>query len=112
MSRLFSVTRTSSYVGKPCEEAYEIEVKKVDTRSCDCPSKILFYKGTTSWWYREGTNHRVENGFIKRDLGTKRIWVVELDDILEFVSKYGECVLSYDSDLDMYCFEIYDDYRE
>lgn len=110
-SGLFLANRTSSWSGKPCDEAFEAETMQIDRRNCDDPKKIPAHKGTDGDWYQRGTNHRVENGTICRDLGWQREWFVRLDDVMAFVDKYGECVVGRDH-RGFATIEIYDDYRE
>jgi len=83
----------------------------VDERIVDDPKKINAYGHTEAWWYGEGTNHRVENGHIKRDLEPEAVYVVEIPDIWAFVEKHGDCVLSINSE-GFRVVEIYDDDRE
>lgn len=108
---LYLVRRTSMYEGSPCPDAFIIERIFIDTRNCDDPKKIPANNGKDGDWFLRGTNHRVENGMIKRDLGTIQEWAVEIPDILAFVDKYGECVVGRNSN-GFYEIEIYDDYRE
>lgn len=108
---LFLCRRTSTCGGKPCDEAFEVVLVNTDTRSCDDPKKILAHHGTDGDWYERGTNHRVEAGMIRRDLGTKTKWAVELPDVMPFVKKYGDCVVGVNDD-GFNEIEIYDDYRE
>lgn len=96
---------------KPCDEAFQVTVINTDTRNCDDPKKIPVNKGTNGDWYERGTNHRTENGNIKRDLGTITEWAVELDDVMIFVDKYGDCVVSRNNS-GFATIEVYDDYRE
>ena len=108
---LYLCTRTSAYDMKPCEEAFRVLIVNTDTRHFDDPKKIPANCGTDGDWYTKGTNHRVEGGKIRRDLGTKEEWAVELTDLQAFVDKHGECVVG--RDLDGFCtMEIYDTYRE
>ena len=109
---LYLVSRTSNYgIDKPCDEAFEIVITNIDTRTCDDPKKIPINKGTDGDWYKRGTNHRVENGEIKRDMGVEKVWAAQIGDLQEFVNKYGDCVIS--PIKDGFCsIEIYDDYRE
>lgn len=87
---LFIISPHYQYL-PPCEGAFKGKVTRVDTRTVDCPSKVPAYQGLTDWWYNEGTNHRVVNGKITRDLYDVVKWFVEIPDLLEFVSKHGEC---------------------
>lgn len=83
---------------KPCPEAFEVVIVHVDTRSSDDPRKIPAFNGTDGDWYTSGSNHRVVKGKIKRDIGFKSVWAVEITDIQAFVDKHGECVLERDND--------------
>lgn len=108
---LYLVRRTSSDRGPPCDEAFKILTTKVDTRNWDDPKKIPANNLTYGDWYLRGTNHRVENGKMKRDMGTREEWAIEISDIHEFIDKYGNCVVGRDNN-GFYTVEIYDDYRE
>lgn len=83
---------------KPCQEAFQVVIVKVDTRHADDPKKLPAFNGKDGGWYETGTNHRVVQGMIKRDVGFETVWAVELKDIQEFVDKHGECVLQRNSD--------------
>lgn len=108
---LFLCSRTSSYDGEPCDGAIRITIINTDTRCCDDPKKIPANKGTDGDWYSAGTNHRVESGRIKRDMGTTRVWAVEVADLQEFIDRHGTCVVGRNVD-GFGTIEIYDDYRE
>lgn len=108
---LYLCSRTSAYHEKPCDEAFLVIRTYVDTRNCDDPKKIPANRGSDGDWYTKGTNHRVENGMIRRDLGVQEDWAVEITNLQEFVDKYGPCVVYRNED--GFCtIEIYDDYRE
>lgn len=64
----------------PCEGVVDLPCIRVDERIKDDPAKIEFYKGKTDWWYKQGRNHRVEDGRIKRDFDD-RAWYVEIDSL-------------------------------
>jgi hypothetical protein len=108
---LYLCTRTSAYGEKPCDEAFEVFVLDIDTRNCDDPKKIPMNSGTDGDWYTRGTNHRIEGGMIRRDMGVESKWAVEVADLQAFVEKHDRCIVSKDRDGFM-CLEIYDDYRE
>jgi len=109
---LFIVSRASSYGDDPpCDNAFQLEVINVDVRNTDDPKKIPANRGTDGNWYVLGTNHRVVNGKITRELGTRKEWVVSIKNILEFVDKYGACVIGKTNNGD-YTITIYDDYIE
>ncbi len=66
---------------------------QVDERTTDDPSKIPVYQelGSPEGWYRDGSNHRVENGHIKRDFDVEA-WCLEvntLQELLNIVTTYG-----------------------
>lgn len=107
----YIVSRTSFVEGPPVDGACKVSRTRVDRRSTDDPSKIPAYGGQSAWWFEKGSNHRIENGRICRDLGTEEVWVVDIDDVLEFVKKHGQCVISIDFD-GWPEIEVYDDYRE
>lgn len=115
----FLTRRTTEYFDiKPCEEAIEGTYTHVDIRMVDDPAKIPAEKGT-DWWYKDKdfTNHRVENGQIKRDRILKG-WFVEintLEELVEFTKKYdGDVIISTNNENnpEFYELEIYDNYRE
>ena len=109
---LFLVSRTSQHDKKrPCEEAFQAYTVFVDMRNADDPKKIPAYNGTNGDWYERGSNHRIEDGRITRDLHRYQAWFVRIDDIMKFVEKYGTCVIDCDSN-GIGTIEIYDDYRE
>ena len=70
-------------------------------------------------WFDKGTEHgtwNYEGGKtgIKRRLDDESVWVVEFEsfeDLMAFVTKYGELVLSYGDGI-IPSVEIYDYYRE
>lgn len=109
---VFIVSKTSScgWVIPPVEGAYLCELTNIDYRNTDDPIKLPFAKGCTDWWYKEGTNHRIVDGKITRDLGYRKVWTIEIPDVMEFVREHGKCVVGFDNNIPY--IEIYDDYRE
>lgn len=82
------VRKTSQYFdtdNPPCEGAVAIETRIIDRRNVDDPRKISAHRGTDGGWWDQGTNHRIENGCICRDLGWQKTWFIELSDVMEFV---------------------------
>lgn len=115
-SDLFLITRTSTcdWTVRPHQHAFSVSVIRVDERSVDCPSRVPFNFGETSWWYGEGTNHRVEDGHIKRDMGYDNCWAIKIssiDELMIFIEQNGQCIVSIDRE-GYQCIEIYDTYRE
>lgn len=113
---LMAVSRTSmanSSIEIPCDEAERVPFVRVDRRNIDDPLKNKFIGKT---WYDFGRNHRVENGCIARDFDDERwmVWIADDDDLLAFVKKYGDIILSINTDGLEHCFEIeiYDACRE
>lgn len=94
----------------PCEGAFEADVLHVDRRSVDSPSKLNLERDRATW-NQEGVSHRVENGEICRDLGTRREWFVLITDLMEFSDKEGELIIGRDRDGFGYV-KIYDDLIE
>lgn len=111
----YRVMRTTDYgmdFGEPpCDGAYQIRVTRVDRRLTDDPKNVPSGRGTDEWWYGRGTNHRVEDGCICRDLGVETVWVVDAPDLVEFVRDFGQIIL-YINNNGMPVIEIYDGYRE
>ena len=69
-------------------EHYKEKIKRIQIRTVDDPSK-LNEKEERENWYKEGENHRVENGCIKRDFVSEEIVITinsleELDNILMY----------------------------
>lgn len=108
---LFVVSRTSSSLSKPCDEAFEAETMQVDRRNVDDPKKIPANRGTDGDWYSIGTNHRIVDGNICRDIGYMVGWFAKIDDPLTFADKYGPCIIGRDH-RGFATIEIYDDCRE
>lgn len=102
---------------RPCDEAVRCTYIDVDERTVDHPDKLHPKNRFTSEWYNDlrFTNHRVEDGHIKRD-ETKEGWCIHmdtLDELKSFVTKYGKCVVSVeDGNPDTMKVEIYDTWRE
>jgi hypothetical protein len=69
---------------KPFMDCELKEITLVDERMVDDPSKVIYFCGETDWWYKEGTNHRIENGHIKRDL-VKPGWCKEISSLEELL---------------------------
>jgi len=109
------VTRSSLFLdnAKPCDDAQKCSYTDVDERTVDDPRKNKYL----SDWYSDPrfTNHRVENGHIKRDQNIEG-WCIclnTLDELKLFADKHGKCVVSVkDNNPDMMHVEIYDTYRE
>ena len=116
----FVVYRTSSWNNEisPCEEARRDSIVRVETRTCLSPEefdkRFAKQEGT---WLSVGTNHRVnERGWIVRDREMIDVWSIEinsLEELADFVNKYGEIVIGFNCNNQEYKYiEIYDDYRE
>ena len=97
IARPFSGLFIVKYIeGHPCSDAFPVNLMQVDCRNVDDPKKIPANDGTDGDWYKEGSNHRVKDGKIYRDLGWAEEWVVLLDDMMDFVDKYGRCLVDRD----------------
>jgi hypothetical protein len=74
---------------KPCDGAIKTSYLRIDSRTTDCPTKIPMYRGNPEgakkWWYNEGTNHRVVNGQITRDIADYT-WMMDIKDLEELVT--------------------------
>lgn len=109
---IFIVSRTSEWDKNksPCDEAFKAKIKNIDIRNAKSPCE-LNDEYTRENWYNQGSDHRVIDGNIARDMGYNARWVIEVNDVMEFVRKYGQIVINHD----FWGFphiEIYDDYRE
>lgn len=109
----FLVSRTSIWDDEksPYEKAYKDKYIRVDTRTVDDPKKLKIKED----WYSEGENHRVENGYIKRDFESTA-WFVDistLEDLIKLKNEVGDLVIqsSFQNE-DLTEIEIYDGYRE
>jgi hypothetical protein len=113
----FMVSRTSRTTDvKPCSEAKQEKYTRVDERSTDDPAKIPAMRGKPAdWWFADGTNHRIENGHIKRDF-EDTAWFIKINtlaQLIEFIEKYDQVIVSKSFwNPSIMSIEIYDDYRE
>ena len=114
----FIVTRSSDFLSKkqPIEGAYQKEITRIDVRNISDPSGFKNQR-LIDEWYNAGTNHRVINGKIARDMGTEKVWVVNintLEELMNFKEKCGEDIIITTSYIDYATpeIEIYDSYRE
>lgn len=112
----FLVFRTSdTHNKKPCEGAVlEEYVYCVERRPVDDPAKLR-WKFERERWFKEGWNHRVENGQITRDR-FKHGWFVEINTLEELLAFQNECghaiiVSSRLSNPEIMAIEIFDDYH-
>ena len=113
----FIITRTSAYGNdeQPCEEAVKEKHLCVDERCCGNADELSHTDKRE--WFSEGTNHRVENGHIKRDF-MEETWVIEipsLEYLMKLRDEYGEIIVVSKDELggyDLPTLEIYDDWRE
>lgn len=114
----FQVKRTSlrGSPDAPCEGAQLEAFEYIEERPASRLDGVR-YEGDASWWFGEGTNHRVEGEHILRDL-VETAWVLEfndLDSLMNFIVENRIVVVqrSYPDDLILYPkLEIYDSYRE
>ena len=111
----FAVSRTSSWDEKPCDEAYQEEVFDTDLRTCGSPEEFDargIDRGRP--WLSHGTNHRIIDGMIARDIGTRNQWFVNVDDIWAFQQKYGRLIIEPERVSGEWfpSIEIYDGWRE
>lgn len=109
----FGIRRTSEWGdASPYKHAVKLPYTRIDERTVNDPMKNK-YIGKD--WYKDGTNHRVENGHIKRDFQDE-CWFIEIDSLEDLINIYkqeGQLVIT-----EVYgnptipCIEIYDNYRE
>ncbi len=114
----YIVKRTSNYCsfeeGNPPVENAKMEyIHQYDTRT-----PIIKQKGRENIWKQFVERNRnivqLPNGNWRGiEKEAEQVWVVEVDDLLSFVDKHGQCILSEpDCEEGYYEIEIYDDYRE
>lgn len=116
---LFQVIRTSIWDDKvqPCPEAERTSRWKTEDSLISRWNWVSDDNVPCKRFYEVGRNHRVEGEHCYREVETV-YWVVEYD-ILDFIKKYGQCVVSYvksedpvGGGPDYWLVEIYDDWRE
>ena len=109
----YVVKKTSEWCdAKPCDEAYEDDCFRVDSRNCSEAAFDLKDLGRGKLWIEKGVNHRKTEFGIARDFADKT-WFVDVDDLMAFSEKYGEIIVDCTSGYRDYPYlEIYDDYRE
>lgn len=115
----FLITRTSNTpfieekrMRQPHDKAYVGKYLEIDMWSVDAMQKINNKRERDSW-HDKGLNHRIEDGWAKRDI-EKDGWFINLgslDELLELV-KEEEIVVSRPNRTKYFEIEIYDDYRE
>ncbi len=114
----YIVKRTSEWDDKkPCEEAFLHPVAIFHERTCTEEYFDSHFAAREGKWRSKGKNHSIpKKGHILRQEDDKDMWVIEintLEELNDFVRKYGECIIK-DSDYSTQIpeIEIYDDYRE
>lgn len=117
---LFQVTRTSAWHEeyKPHEKCIPITLTRVDRRKFRTPEehdeKIGAIYGN---WFSLGSNHRITEDGIARDMEKRQAWAIEinsLEELMNFKDEVGcELVITTSYiDGEFPQIEIYDDYRE
>jgi hypothetical protein len=114
---VFEVTRTSLKDGKPFKNCFPLELTDVEAYSSspeEYNKKVTPITGKK--WDEEGTNHRIINNVIKRDVGKKQTWGIRIDtlkELMEFKNEVNEELIFRTSYIDFVtpCIEIHDDYR-
>lgn len=108
----YKISRSSDCMEymQPCEEAYQEMLPSYDCRTYktfeEYDEEQAKFNGT---WLSKGSEHVETPDGISRRVGDTLEWVVNIDSLEqlnEFVKKYGDCIISKDE------IEIYDDYRE
>ena len=82
----------------PHPSAFRVKIANVDVRYTDTPEKVPYYNGASDWWYSKGTNHRLIDGLIARDIGTVERWAVPLNSttqLLSLVQQVGRTIYFY-----------------
>ena len=116
---LFQVTRTSMWEEtSPYENCIPIELIHVDQRTFKSPEEYDQRLGKSyGSWFSQGSNHRITEKGIARDMGTYPAWGIEinsLEELVNFKKEVGENLVLRTSYIDYKTpvIEIYDDYRE
>jgi hypothetical protein len=113
----FVITRTSIQDDSaPCKGAFKGQYLRIDTRTCKTFEEYDERIGKNRPWLSEGTNHRLVNEGIARDMEMTDAWFVEintLEDLLILNAEEGQIVIGHCYDnKEVPQIEIYDDYRE
>ena len=115
---LFTISRTSGWDKKPCDEAFEKDISYIHVRTFGSFEEFDERFGTLEGkWLSKGRDHCVnEDGHIQRVEEREGKFVIELnslEDLMAFYKKHGNIVLEDSSYKDVAAhIEIYDDYRE
>lgn len=113
---LYVVRRSSEWTEKPCDGAIKVECLRADRRTFLSPEEHDS-RFPARPWESFGINHGVwDNG---KEKGIVRYipdkaWVMNIDDLHDFVRQHGSIVLEENDENDASTFsvEIYDGYRE
>lgn len=79
----------SSLDRKPLREAFKRKYSIIDERTVSDPKLLI---SGEKEWYAHGSNHRLENGHLKRDL-EKSGWFIEirtLRELMKFMALHGD----------------------
>lgn len=90
----------------PCDGAKRGTIPKTETRLLRSAEEFdKRYSKDEGVWFSVGSNHRIgKDGCIRRDIGTRNVWTIEinsLEELMSFIAKYGAIVVdnySYDND--------------
>lgn len=79
---------------KPIEGAFPMEIPCVERcTNYATPEEfnqdLGWYQGN---WEDYGTNHRIENGYIVRDLPPRKTWGIRIDTLDELIELQKKCV--------------------
>lgn len=116
---IFQVTRTSVWSDvKPYEKCIPITLTHIDRRTFKSPEEYDARFATQSGsWLSRGSNHRITEYDIARDLEPCQRWGIEinsLEELINFKKEVGTDLIITTSYVDGQTpeIEIYDDYRE
>lgn len=116
---IFQVTRTSMWEEeKPYEKCIPITLIHVDQRTFKTPEEYDKRLGKMDGgWFSRGSNHRITEKGIARDIGSYPAWGLEinsLEELMNLKDEIGEELILRISYIDYKTpmIEIYDDYRE
>lgn len=105
----FRLYRTTCWDdASPHDKAYSELHMRVDHRKFTSPEE--HDAAMHSSWLSYGTNHRLINGTIARDVGMQTCWFIDINNLEELLAFQKEC--GCELVIEGSTLEIYDDYRE
>lgn len=105
--------RTSAYKEKPCDEAKEEVITEYDCRTAPKEEMAKIFKNKDFSEYENFTFADGSAGCRKKlQCDAYTIEIDNLEQLMDFIKKYGEIVVYQSHDYDLPVIEIYDTWRE